>query len=113
MIKTVFKLDLHDDKAKGKAMKDVCGFEEIDFIGMDMKEKKMTVIGSVNPLKVLIKLRKFWPADIVSLGPVKAEEAKKEETNEPQQQMRAASVNPYAAYNLERIEENPNPCAIM
>ncbi|RRT72023.1 hypothetical protein BHM03_00052338 [Ensete ventricosum] len=102
-------------------MKYVCGFEEIDFIGMDMKEKKMTVIGFVNPLKVLIKLRKFWPTDIVSMGPVKAEEAKKEETKEPRQPTRAAFVNPYAAsnphtipdYYLERIEENPNPCAIM
>ncbi|RWW44864.1 hypothetical protein BHE74_00049341 [Ensete ventricosum] len=65
---------------------------EIDFIGMDMKEKKMTVIGSVNPLKVLIKLRKFWPTDIVSMGPVKAEEAKKEETKEPRQPTRAAFV---------------------
>lgn len=48
-----------------------------------MKEKKLTVIGTVDPISVVTKLRKFWPTDIILVGPAKEpekkEEAKKEE----------------------------------
>lgn len=49
---------------------------------MDMKEKKLTVIGAVDPVTIVTKLRKNWPADIVFVGPAvepKKEEPKKEE----------------------------------
>ncbi|CAL9007340.1 unnamed protein product [Prunus brigantina] len=49
---------------------------------MDMKEKKLTVIGSVDPVNVVSKLRKYWQTDILSVGPAvepKKEEPKKEE----------------------------------
>ena len=55
----------------------------IDAISMDMKEKKLTVIGTVDPITVVSKLRKYWQTDIVAVGPAKEpekkEEAKKEE----------------------------------
>lgn len=59
----------------------------IDEISVDMMGKKMTVIGTVDPVSVVSKLRKFWQAaSIVSVGPAKVEpppekkeEAKKEE----------------------------------
>ena len=49
-----------------------------------MKEKKLTVIGTMDPVSVVSKLRKYWPtADLVTVGPAKEpekkEEAKKEE----------------------------------
>lgn len=49
---------------------------------MDMKEKKMTVIGTVDPIDVVSKLRKTWQsADIVAVGPAKEEkkDGKKDE----------------------------------
>ncbi|VVA23647.1 PREDICTED: heavy [Prunus dulcis] len=49
---------------------------------MNMKEKKLTVIGSVDPVTVVSKLRKYWQTDILSVGPAvepKKEEPKKEE----------------------------------
>ncbi|XP_039030758.1 heavy metal-associated isoprenylated plant protein 39-like isoform X2 [Hibiscus syriacus] len=50
---------------------------------MDMKAKQLTVIGTVDPVNVMSKLSKYWPTDIVSVGPakepVKKEEPKKEE----------------------------------
>ena len=49
---------------------------------MDMKERKLTVIGTVDPVNVVSKLRKYWQTDIVSVGPAvepKKEEPKKEE----------------------------------
>ncbi|PIA34287.1 hypothetical protein AQUCO_03800108v1 [Aquilegia coerulea] len=103
---------------------------------MDMKDKKLTVIGDIDPVNVVSKLRKFWHTEIVSVGPAKEPEKKKEEPkkDEPkkdvakkepekkddQNKQIADLVNAYKAYNphmtthyyVQSVEDNPNGCVI-
>ncbi|XP_073002262.1 heavy metal-associated isoprenylated plant protein 39 isoform X3 [Typha latifolia] len=67
-------------------MKAVSALQGIDSIAMDMKEMKMTVIGTVDPVNVVSKLRKSWRTDIVSVGPAKEPEKKDEKKDEPKKE---------------------------
>ena len=49
---------------------------------MDMKEQKLTVIGAVDPVTIVSKLRKFWRTEIFSVGPAKEPEKKEEPKKE-------------------------------
>lgn len=106
---------------------------------MDMKEKKLTVVGDIDPVDVVSKLRKTWHTEILLVGPAKEPEKKKEEAkkddgkkddnkkkdgggdkkkDESEQIAELVKLykahNPYMTsyYHVQSAEENPNACAI-
>ncbi|XP_059662280.1 heavy metal-associated isoprenylated plant protein 39-like isoform X2 [Cornus florida] len=112
-------------------MKAVSSLQGVESLAMDMKEKKLTVIGHVDPVEVVSKLRKLFHAEILTVGPPKEPEKKKDEPKkdeakkddgkkkDPNEQI-AELVKAYKAYNphmtqyyyVQSVEENPNACVI-
>ena len=97
---------------------------------MDMKDKKLTVTGDIDPVGLVSKLRKICPAEILSVGPAKEPEKKKEEPKkeeakkedekkkDPKDEV-ANLIKAYQAYNphtqyyyVRSVEEDPNACVI-
>ncbi|PKA60439.1 hypothetical protein AXF42_Ash008499 [Apostasia shenzhenica] len=60
-----------------------------------MKEKKLTVMGTADPVDVVCKLRKISHAELISVGPAKEpekkEEPKKEEAKREEAQKKEAA----------------------
>lgn len=93
----------------------------IDSITVDMKEKKLTLVGDINLVQVVCKLRKVWRTEILSVGPAKEPEEKKDDAKKKDPNDQIAELvklykdfNPHMTthYFVQSSEENPNACVI-
>ncbi|XP_057504154.1 heavy metal-associated isoprenylated plant protein 39-like [Actinidia eriantha] len=81
-IKVVLKvMTMADDKTKQKAIEAAADIYGVDSIAADVKEQKLTVVGEMDTVAVVKKLKKIGKVDILSVGPAK-EEKKEEKTEE-------------------------------
>ncbi|XP_050386639.1 heavy metal-associated isoprenylated plant protein 39 [Argentina anserina] len=83
--KVVLKvLTMTDEKTKKKAIEAAADIFGIDSIAVDLKDQKLTVVGMMDTVAVVKKLKKVGKVDIISVGPAKEEkkEEKKDEKKE-------------------------------
>lgn len=66
---------------------------------MDEKEKKLTVIGDIDLVSLVSKLKKLCHAEIVSVGPANKPEGKKKKDDDEKKKI-AELVRGYGAYNV-------------
>ncbi|WOG90202.1 hypothetical protein DCAR_0209445 [Daucus carota subsp. sativus] len=121
--KMVVKLEIYEDKEKTKAMNAVSRLSGVDSISIDMKDKKLTVVGDVDPVVLVKKLKKLCHAELLSVGPAKEPEKKKDDKKDDdkkkEQQIQDLlkayqNHNPYVMHQYvhHSAEENPNACVI-
>jgi carbamoylphosphate synthase small subunit len=79
-----------------------------------MKDQKMTLIGDIDTIDVVGKLRKICHAEIISVGPAKQEKKKEEQRKrydddkkKPNNEEIAALVNTYESYYNQTTQPNP------
>ena len=106
-------------------------FAGIESVSVDMNDHKLTLIGDMDPVVVVGKLRKLCVTEILSIGPAKEEkknepekdEKKTEEKKDDKKENLEGIVKvceAFEAYHQMRqphyyctsLEENPNACVI-
>ncbi|KAK4748633.1 hypothetical protein SAY87_015219 [Trapa incisa] len=136
--KIVLKSSFNNEKGKQKVLKAVSGLPGIESLSADVKDGKLTVVGEVDPVRVVARLKKVkCHTEILTVGPAKepekkpdpkkeAEEKKKKEEEEKKRMAELIKAYysqcnqthnpcynpPYWGNRMMSIEENPNACVI-
>ncbi|KAI6696370.1 hypothetical protein NL676_016489 [Syzygium grande] len=68
MAKVILQVDWSSEKKKKKAIKMVSENEEVESFAVDDENKRLTVVGDMDPVRLVMKMRRHFPAtDIVSM----------------------------------------------
>ncbi|TKW15106.1 hypothetical protein SEVIR_5G209500v4 [Setaria viridis] len=99
MKKIVLGVDLPDYKQKKKAFKALSNLSGIDSVTMDTRALKMTVIGCVDPVDVVCKMRKLWfTVHIITVA--LSEEKKDDKKTEKKPELKKLELPyPYPGYD--------------
>ena len=88
-------------------------------MNVDMKEKKLTVTGDIDPVNVVGKLRKLCHTEIVSVGAAKESEKKEEKIENIAKAIISAPLAynhvyyPPPPYYVGTVEEYPNSGCVI
>ncbi|KAK7315138.1 hypothetical protein VNO77_33670 [Canavalia gladiata] len=110
--KLVLKVELYDNKMKQKAMKTASGLSGVESVSVDMKNKKLTLIGNTDPIDVVSKLRKWCNTEIVSVGPAKEEKNEPLKLYEPYPLYYQMRPPQYTQYHYVNSVEQDHGCVI-
>ncbi|GLJ38975.1 hypothetical protein SUGI_0794480 [Cryptomeria japonica] len=78
MKKIVLKAEINCEKCRREAFEAIANVEGVESVTVDVEEKKVTVIGDVDPACLTMELRRLGWADLVSVGSHAKEEYKKQ-----------------------------------
>lgn len=81
-------------------------------ISMEMKDQKLTVIGDIDPVCIVAKLRKLCCTEIVTVEPAKEPEKKKEEPKKQDQDLHITAYH-YHYPHVVSVEEDPNAICVI
>lgn len=81
-------------------------------ISMEMKDQKLTVIGNIDPVHIVAKLRKLCCTEIVTVEPAKEPEKKKEEPKKQDQDLHITAYH-YHYPHVVSVEEDPNAICVI
>ncbi|XP_054787203.1 heavy metal-associated isoprenylated plant protein 12-like [Prosopis cineraria] len=105
MMKVVLRVDFHCEKMKTKAMKAVSKLPGVESVSVDMKNKKLTVTGDVDPVSVVDKLKKVCNTEIISVGPAKEPEKKKDEPKKDDKAKKEEEEKKRLELEAQRLDE--------
>ncbi|KAK4279314.1 hypothetical protein QN277_011112 [Acacia crassicarpa] len=117
--KLVLKMELHSERTKQKVMKTASGISGVASVNMDTKDKKLTVTGNIDPVKIVGKLRKLCHTEIVSVEAAESEKKAEEKIENIAHAFVPASLSysrvyyPPPPYYVGTVEEYPNSGCVI
>ncbi|XP_047940106.1 heavy metal-associated isoprenylated plant protein 39 [Salvia hispanica] len=108
--KVVLKvLTMTDEKTKQKAIEAAADILGVDSIAADLSSQKLTVIGEMDAVAVVKKLKKVGKVDILSVGPAKEDKKEEKKPEEKKEEKKPEEKKPEEKKPEEKKPEEKKP----